>query len=279
MHRNGHRQTGTPRWKLLMKYILVAASAITVGACSTGMLAERDGAPHKPTDIAAIPNAVPRAEPLSKYGNPTSYEVRGQRYQVMSSSAGYVERGIASWYGTKFHNRRTSSGEPYNMYAMTAAHKTLPLPTYVEVTNLESGRSIIVKVNDRGPFEKNRLIDLSYVAAEKLGITASGTGFVEVRAIDPRHKRPNPPVTATNISDHTNVYLQVGAFVTHFKAEQMVARVNRVLPVGAQIREGFMDKRVYYRVRIGPISNVAEADRIAAILTESGIEAPRIVTD
>ena len=125
------------------------------------------------------------SEPLSRYGNPESYVVYGKTYHTLSSSKGYKERGAASWYGTKFHGKRTSSGEPYDLYAMTAAHKTLPLPTYVEVTNLKNGRTVIVKVNDRGPFHDDRLIDLSYAAAAKLDILPYGTGEVEVRAIDP----------------------------------------------------------------------------------------------
>src|SRR6056297_4328415 len=131
-----------------------------------------DGPPARPLDAAGIPDAVPRAEPRSKSGNPPFYEVRGQRYYVMNDAAGYRESGVASWYGTKFHGRRTSSGEPYNMYAMTAAHKHLPLPSYVEVTHRQNGRKIIVKVNDRGPFHDGRIIDLSYAAARKLGISA-----------------------------------------------------------------------------------------------------------
>jgi len=124
-------------------------------------------------------------EPLSKSGNMDHYTVRGKRYNVMKSSKNYEAVGTASWYGTLFHARNTSSGDPYDMLSMTAAHKTLPLPTYVEVTNLNNHRTIIVKVNDRGPFESNRLIDLSYVAAKKLGILGHGTASVKIKAIDP----------------------------------------------------------------------------------------------
>lgn len=128
-------------------------------------------------------NAIPRPEARSRYGNGPLYEVFGERYQVLDTNYGYVEQGVASWYGKKFHGRLTSSREPYDMYAMTAAHKSLPLPTYVEVRNLSNGRSVVVRVNDRGPFVKNRLIDLSYAAAQKLDIVRDGTGMVEVRAI------------------------------------------------------------------------------------------------
>ena len=135
-------------------------------------------------DISGIEDAVPRNEPVSRYGNPASYVVYGKRYYTMPSSKGHRERGIASWYGTKFHGQRTSSGETYDMYKMTAAHKTLPLPSYVEVRNLRNNRTIVVKVNDRGPFVHDRIIDLSYVAAAKLGIQEDGTGLVEIRALD-----------------------------------------------------------------------------------------------
>ena len=160
------------------------AGSLLLGAC--GSLVTHDSAPTRYVDHTRVANAVPKVEPRSKYGNPDSYVVRGKQYTVRKTAVGFSQRGIASWYGTKFHGHRTSSGEPYNMYAMTAAHKTLPIPSYVEVTNLDNRRKIVVRVNDRGPFHDGRIIDLSYVAAKKLGITATGTGQVEIRAIDPR---------------------------------------------------------------------------------------------
>jgi peptidoglycan lytic transglycosylase len=133
----------------------------------------------------AVPDMVPRAEPRSRNGNPPFYDVLGKRYFVLSSGVGYVERGVASWYGPGFHKVRTSTGETYDMYAMTAAHKTLPLPAYVRVTNLQNGRSVVVRVNDRGPFVGNRIIDLSYTAAAKLDMLRNGTAMVEVRTLEP----------------------------------------------------------------------------------------------
>ncbi len=135
--------------------------------------------------VDAIPDAVPTQEPLSAYGNPSEYEVDGHTYRVLSTSEGYEAEGIASWYGPKFQGRRTSSGESFDMYRMTAAHRTLPIPTYVEVTNLENGRRVVVRVNDRGPFHEGRIVDLSYVAARKLGIVGAGTARVRVRALEP----------------------------------------------------------------------------------------------
>jgi rare lipoprotein A len=136
-----------------------------------------------PLDLDSIPDAVPRAEPRSSHGNPPYYDVFGQRYTVLPTSEGFVERGVASWYGPNFHGKSTSSGEPYDMYAMTAAHRTLPLPCYARVTNLSNGRSVIVRINDRGPFASNRIIDLSYTAAAKLDMIRPGTAFVELRTI------------------------------------------------------------------------------------------------
>jgi rare lipoprotein A len=132
-----------------------------------------------------IPDAIPRREPRSARGNPPFYEVDGRRYFIRESAAGYVERGIASWYGTKFHGQATANGETYDLYGMTAAHKTLPLPSYVRVTNLDNGKSAILRVNDRGPFYSDRIIDLSFAAAKKLGYAESGTARVKVEGIDP----------------------------------------------------------------------------------------------
>jgi rare lipoprotein A len=140
---------------------------------------------ERPPPPDSIPDMVPRYEPRSRNGNPPFYDVMGKRYFVLSSGVGYVERGVASWYGPGFHKVRTSTGEPYDMYAMTAAHKTLPLPAYVRVTNLQNGLSIVVRVNDRGPFVGNRIIDLSYTAASKLGMLRNGTAMVEVRSLEP----------------------------------------------------------------------------------------------
>jgi rare lipoprotein A len=145
----------------------------------------KDGPPNYYVDVSKIPNATPKVEPRARYGNLPSYTVFGKRYYTLKSSKGYQAIGTASWYGTQFHSLRTSSGERYNMLGMTAAHKTLPLPTYVQVTNLKNHRQVIVKVNDRGPFASNRIIDLSYVAAKKLGMLGHGTATVEVKAIDP----------------------------------------------------------------------------------------------
>ncbi|RJS94641.1 septal ring lytic transglycosylase RlpA family protein [Salinisphaera sp. Q1T1-3] len=156
------------------------------GGGAGGGYYQDDGPPDDTNvDIAAIPDAVPKHEPLSKYGNPKSYTALGKRYYVLKSAAGFTQTGRASWYGRQFHGERTSSGEPYNMFSMTAAHKRLPIPSWVQVTNLNNGRQIVVKVNDRGPFHDGRIIDLSYVAARKLGIVSHGSAPVRIRTVTP----------------------------------------------------------------------------------------------
>lgn len=178
-------------WRLGAVIPVVLALGLLGGCASRGDGRALGGGPGG-SDWSEIPDAVPRVEPLSKSGNPESYQVRGRRYYTQKTSAGHVERGLASWYGKQFHGRKTSSGERYDMYAMTAAHKTLPLPSYVRVTNMENGRTAVVKVNDRGPFHGPRVIDLSYSAAKKLGVVQKGTAMVELRALDPARPGAEP---------------------------------------------------------------------------------------
>lgn len=249
-----------------------------------------DGAPPRGhVDVASVPDAVPKVERRSRYGNPKSYSVYGKRYYTRKSSIGYRERGIASWYGTKFHGRRTSSGEPYDMYAMTAAHKTLPLPTYVRVTNLENHRSVVLRVNDRGPFHANRIIDLSYTAAWKLGILSKGTGFVEVTALDPRAPQLDMAASAapsqaksgapSPSTGPVQLYLQTGSFSVRANAEQMKGRMLSVSGGPVNIEPVQIGGRTTYRVRVGPIANVTKADRLAQQIADLGLETPRIVIE
>jgi len=244
----------------------------------------RDGAPSQKVDSASIPDAVPRNEPRSKYGNPATYTVAGKTYRTLSDNEGYQESGIASWYGTKFHGRRTSSGEPYDMHGMTAAHKTLPLPTYAEVTNLQNGRKVTVKINDRGPFHENRLIDLSHAAASKLGILATGTGLVEVRAITPKCSgckdadtlTPQPQNPVNDEARAVKLYLQVGAFRSRDNAKRLRDRIDEAAPeaLKVQVIEGSL-----YRVRIGPFARVDEVDRFAGSLDKLGVQNTQVIID
>ncbi len=267
----------------LARHILILSAAGLLGACSSGTI--RDSGPEQDIDVSHIPDAQPRPTTPSRYGNPDSYVVYGVRYHVMDSSRNYRQRGVASWYGNKFHGRRTSSGEPYDMYAMTAAHKSLPLPTYVQVTNLDNGRQVIVKVNDRGPFIKNRLIDLSYVAAKKLGISATGTGLVEVRAIDPDHKPAPKPATTGNstvtaaLPGSMSMYLQVGAFANRVNAEQLQISLQELLSARVSIERLVRDQLPLFRVRVGPVASVSELDRMTELLGQRGIDSSSIVID
>lgn len=274
-----------------------------LAALSLGMLAiagcggskvKGDGPPSGSARIPDMPgDAVPRPEPRSKYGNGPIYEVLGKRYTVMPSSAGYQERGVASWYGTKFHGNLTSNREVYDMYAMTAAHKTLPLPTYVRVRNLRNNKSVIVRVNDRGPFVHNRIIDLSYAAATRLDMINDGTSLVEVTAInfnEPQGDRPtratsqppSPPVGngGTQSVDAPNtLYVQVGAFGERANAERRLGQLSSAGIGNAFIHEEQSDQRVLYRVRIGPVADVVQYDVIVDDLAGIGITDPYLISE
>ena len=260
--------------------LLCAAAALSLAGCFSG--ATRPGsmtnvteppgtAPlgARPPMPQAVPDAVPRVEPRSRYGNPTFYDVFGKRYYVLSSSVAYVERGVASWYGPGFHQIMTSTREPYDMYGMTAAHKTLPLPAYVRVTNLQNGRSVVVRVNDRGPFVGNRIIDLSYTAAAKLDMLRDGTAMVEVRAIDPTVPpgSQSTPLTAARAP----LFVQAGAFADPANAERLAGKLRGGGYGKIFVRDDVIAGRKMYRVRIGPVPDVPEFDRIVAALERDGV--------
>ena len=249
--------------------IIISTLFALLISCSTHVK-RKDGPPNFFIDEKKIPNAVPKSEPLAKYGNMKFYHVMGKRYYVMKSNKNYDEIGTASWYGTQFHDHRTSSGERYNMLGMTAAHKTLPLPTYVEVTNLKNNRKIIVKVNDRGPFASNRIIDLSYVAAKKLGMLGHGTAEVRVKAIDPSY-HAKPVMIAKNIQMPRPVFLQVGAFKSRLNAEKLRNRLTTLLAAPVAIYHPSFQAQLY-RVQIGPIRDVVTANRIYYQLKGLGIK-------
>jgi rare lipoprotein A len=241
---------------------------------------ERSTPPPPPTNLDAIPEPVPRIEPRSTRGNPLSYEVFGKRYFLLPTAEGYRERGVASWYGPDFHARPTSSGEPYDMYAMTAAHKTLPIPCYARVTNLANGRSIVVRINDRGPFVDNRIIDLSYTAAHKLDMTRAGTTFVEVEVLTPgslpeaaRALTPQPLPTLVA----PGLFLQAGAFGAADNAAALAARLRAEGIANVVVRQPDASAALH-RVRVGPIADIAGFDLLAAQLARLGI-ATLLVTE
>jgi rare lipoprotein A len=219
---------------------------------------------------------VPRNEPRSAHGNPPFYEVSGKRYFVLPGADGYFERGVASWYGPTFHGGSTSSGELYDMYGMTAAHKTLPLPTYVRVTNLKNGRSVVVRVNDRGPFVANRLIDLSYTAAARLDMLREGTTLVEVRALTPGVP---DEITRSAASPPPVLYLQAGAFADERNAQHLLARLQAAGFTGAFVAPPLAAAPPLYRVRLGPVGSVAQFDELAARLAALGIADARLALE
>lgn len=282
--------------------LVILFSIVLITSCSHTR--KSDGPPNYDIDVSKIPNAVPKPEPLAKYGNLKSYVVFGKRYYTLPSSRNYNEVGTASWYGTKFHAQRTSSGEPYDMLGMTAAHKTLPLPTYVEVTNLQNDKKIIVKVNDRGPFESNRIIDLSYVAAKKLGMLGHGTANVRVRAINPyalynkeplfSHAQPikSPWVNVNNRKNNLasesrypafrsgtrnsqSVFLQVGAFKNKNLAVKLQRRLSALSPAPVKITHPSSNGKLY-RVKIGPFRDVASLSKMTNRLKALGIKSSRL---
>ena len=285
----------------VMRCAALAACGLLLAACSS---APRRGAAH-PTPsppTGTVPDAVPRAEPRSSRGNPPSYEVFGQRYQVLGSAVNYVERGVASWYGPDFHGHDTSSGERYDMYGMTAAHKTLPIPCYARITNLNNGRSVVVRINDRGPFVGNRIVDLSYSAATRLDIVRTGTAFVELRTVGPGESTvASAPsnaavaVTAAVIPEAAApptvlgapqpatvpvvLYIQVGAFADPANAQRVVDRLQSAgVPHVFSLASSDSGQRLR-RVRIGPITAVEEFDQLTAQLATLGYPEARLAND
>jgi rare lipoprotein A len=281
---------------------LIGALAVGLGGCGglgPDYGGDRDG-PGEPRDVSRVPDAVPRVEPLSRGGNPESYVVFGDRYYPLRDSKGFVERGIASWYGRKFHGRNTSNGERYDMYTMSAAHKLLPIPTYVQVTNLENGRKVVVRVNDRGPFHENRVIDLSYAAAARIGMLGKGTALVEIRAIDPRAPTtrvaaapaqqqpaplvavPAPPVpepAAPTTPAAPRIFLQAGAFSSNDNAERLRDRLKQGLAREVRVIPAMATTGSVLRVQVGPLASVEIADEVTAQLHELGVAQPLVVID
>ena len=264
------------RWPVMaVMLVLLAACAGggrkdgAPGASAPAPYEPLDGPPSVPFDVDQLPEPEVRAEPRSRYGNHTPYVVLGKRYYVRDSANGYRERGTASWYGTKFHGRLTSNREPYDMYAFSAAHKTLPLPTYARVTNLRNGRSVVVRINDRGPFVGDRLIDLSYAAAVKLGVHLTGTAPVEVEALAPG----GVPLTASASApaDGQVSYLQVGAFAEKKNAKALSVRLHAAGLRGVKVVRSKSNGMRVYRVRIGPIDDESEVHQVDRTLLELGL--------
>jgi rare lipoprotein A len=262
--------------------VLAAAALAGCGGTPTRTPAPPAATPAAPPPgVANVPDAVPKAEPRSSRGNPAFYDVLGKRYFVLATADGYLERGVASWYGPGFHAAATSNGERYDMYAMTAAHKTLPLPAYVQVTNLRNGRSIVVRVNDRGPFKDGRIIDLSYTAASKLDMVRDGTAFVEVRAVAPGQATASAPVATSQPTQAVPpaLYVQAGAFSSEANASRLLDQLRQQGVERSFLRQDQVAGRTLYRVRVGPIPNVGDFDRVVARLRSLGVADARLAAD
>lgn len=238
---------------------------------------KHDGAPTDPFDPSKIKPVIPKVEPLSAYGNKNPYVVWGKKYYLLPSAKNYRAVGTASWYGTKFQGYRTSSGEAYDMFKLTAAHKSLPLPSYVRVTNIQNGKQVIVRVNDRGPFHDDRLIDLSYAAAHLLGITQKGTGTVKVEAIMPGNPAPvaKTPSRPDPVSkrDVQGLYVQVGAYRQPHVAQSVQKKVSPLTQHPITIHKTVVDNGVVHRVLIGPLPNRSYGDALVLSIREQKIGA------
>lgn len=276
---------------LLTAALLTGLCTGLLAACAgpAPILSDADAPPLvEPPGLANLPDPVPRWEPARSAGNRSPYMVFGRTYYVMPTADGYAEEGLASWYGRKFHGRNTSNGERYDMFELTAAHKSLPLPTWLEVTNVANGRSTIVRVNDRGPFHDDRIIDLSYAAAVKLGFADHGVARVRLELIQP--PRPLPataaraepaPASGLPADDGTvelatapgSIWLQAGAFGDPASAAALRIALLDVIGarpdgVGVRLEKG---SDALTRVRIGPITDLAEADRLQALITVADV--------
>ncbi len=278
----------------VIRVLMSVALALLLAGC--GAIEQKDGTPSRRLDPDRIGDAVPKREPITRAGNKSPYTVLGKTYHLLPTAKGYRQRGTASWYGTKFHGRTTANGEPYDVYGMTAAHTTLPIPTYVRVTNLENGRQAIVRVNDRGPFAHGRIIDLSYAAATKLGFAHKGTASVEVEAIDVDNWPPSrnwaatpapPAVSTTRPSEPArfaqppaagagSLYVQAGAFSSAQGAESLRRRLQQALKHPVEVSPTAAAP-VLFRVRVGPLATRAEAEQVRARLLDGLVADARIV--
>jgi len=312
---NGKKQLN-PLWGFahyplpITHYLIAAALAITLSGCGTpakrpgGYYLDDGPGAKPPANLDGIPEAVPRAEPINR-GTSRPYVVMGRSYTPMTSHQPYQARGIATWYGRRYHGKPTASGEPYDMYAMTAAHTTLPIPSYARVTNLKNGRSVVVRVNDRGPFVDGRIIDLSYTAAHRIGVLGGGSAMVEVEAILPRNygallaapaqpvpaaplPESPPPVAARDpgspaaqpipvAAETGGHFLQLGAFGSRENAENFLTRMKAQMDGLADNLHVF-PRDGLYRVHAGPYASQPEARQAAERINQTFGVRPIVLT-
>jgi peptidoglycan lytic transglycosylase len=287
------------------RYIMVCVLVATgLASCNLmpGLAPVKDSAPSVSVDPEKIIDAIPRRDQITRAGNKNPYTVLGKTYHLLASSEGYKEQGLASWYGTKFHGRPTANGERYSLYGMTAAHRTLPIPAYVKVTNLENNRTAIVRVNDRGPFHHQRIIDLSYAAAVKLGYAEQGTARVQVEVITPDTPRALPVTATSTLATATaavittttksapqrvaplqgaqgseRYFLQVAAFRDFTLASKLQRQLASVTTRPVQISA--TEPAGYYRVQIGPIKQLQQVQQISERLIEMNMGQPRLISE
>ena len=247
----------------------------------------QDRAPTRNISVSQVPEVIPVPVKRTMAGNRSPYTVLGKSYSVMPSEEGYSERGVASWYGEKFHGHKTSNGEVFDMYLASAAHKSLPIPSFLQVTNLDNNRSIVVRVNDRGPFHGDRIIDLSYAAAVKLGYADRGTARVQLDAIVPRGdtNRTIASSTSTTVLSTGNEfaaekYLQVGAYSQRDSAEEVSSKLRKITNRPVFIRSiQTVNNGTMHRVRIGPVNDSREIDQISRQVVSANLGNPYTVTE
>ena len=254
-----------------LPFVLVASLAALLAGCSSTPVQVQDGPPEGPIDLRQIADAVPG--PIQVPIKNMPYELNGIAYEPMESAKGYSETGIASWYGTKFHGKQTANGEIYDLHKMTAAHKTLPLPSYVKVTNQDNGLSVVVRVNDRGPFVGDRLIDLSYVAAKKLGFAEYGLANVSVEGIDPDSFSR---FSKGEASDEV-VFLQLAALKNYHSAQMLRRQIFESIRVPAKVVTGDEQPDPIYRVRIGPVESPEHMEQLLENLAQASFDTPYVV--
>jgi rare lipoprotein A len=261
------------------RLLFILLLSLFVVACGTKSRysMKHDIGPEGDFDARGIPDAVPIWEPLSRQGNRSPYTVRGVKYHIADISNGFEEFGYASWYGLKFHGELTSNGEVYNMYAMSAAHKNLPIPSYVRVTNLENNKHVVVRVNDRGPFHEGRVIDLSYAAATKLGYAKKGTARVKIELIRPEIDSAQV-ANGQTVTDQLAFFIQVAAFSLKGSAENTLSKLNNDFKkIDTFIASAAMGNAIIHRVRIGPFFNESEAKSSLKKIRSKGFSGAQII--
>ncbi|CAG7857327.1 hypothetical protein MCAMS1_02108 [biofilm metagenome] len=279
----------------MMKKILIAPLVLVLCSCANNQLKTSDAQiqapfitqPAPPPKAALVtlelPNGKAKPHSVVKLANKPLFGdkiLSADKESIKPEGwlpriARYIKKGIASWYGPGFHGRQTANGEIFNMYEMTAAHKTLPIPSYAEVTNLSNNKTVVVRINDRGPYVGNRLLDLSYAAAKKLGIQGKGTGKVEIKAITPLQALPHIQKTAE--IEHKNVFFQVGSFGSQSKAMRLQGKIAANNLPSPTILTSKHKKKTQYKVQMGPIKSKETAESLTYQLAKIGIKDPQIV--